>query len=107
MEMRTSAIISKEKSFTVVSGSADYVKRKLKYIPEENVKIIALVFLDSSSAPISKIAKAFKKSHSVRRILTGAAEFELYEELIAACLPRKFPKPNLLIEAERVAASKK
>jgi hypothetical protein len=105
--MITLPIISKEKSVTVVSGTAHYVTGKLKHIPQKNSKIIVLVFLEAGNVPISKIARAFKKSTTVRRLLSGTAESELYEELIAAQLPKKFPKPNLLIQAERRAASKK
>lgn len=106
--MTTSPPISAETAITILHGSAGYVKRKLNKIPEENgIKIIAIIFFNSEDLPISKIARAFKKSTSVQRLLSGKAEYELYQSLIAASVPKKFPKPKLLIQAEMLASTKK
>lgn len=97
-----------EKTPTVVSGSASYVTRKLNKIPDEDgLKAIAIIFQYSSRVQISQIARALKKSSSVRRLLSGVANYEFYQMLIEASLPKKFPKPKLLIQAEKLASSKK
>lgn len=107
IKMTTPPIISPDKFITVVAGSVGHVKRKLNKIPDGDVlKIIVIVFLESDNVPVLQIARAFKKSASVNCLLSGEAEYELYKSIIAASLPKKFPKPKLMIQAEVLAASK-